>query len=148
MTDPKKQDKKAAKEPTREEVLAGFQSLRAEQRQFSSKLGEFEAELNEHNIVIETLKNVNEDRKCFRLIGGVLTERKVKDVLPTLITNTERLKELIEKLTETITKKGVEINEYREKYNIRFQGLDGPKQEESKESVTSTESRGNVLVSS
>lgn len=100
------------------------------------------------SIVIETLKNVNEDRKCFRLIGGVLTERKVKDVLPALQTNTERLKELIEKLNETITKKGVEINEYREKYNIRFQGLDGPKQEESKEAVASTESRGNVLVSS
>ncbi|XP_044761721.1 prefoldin subunit 2 [Coccinella septempunctata] len=148
MTEQKKQDKKAGKVPTKEEVIGGFQTLRAEQRQFSSKLAEFEAELNEHNIVIETLKNVNEDRKCFRLIGGVLTERKVKDVLPALVTNTEKLKELIEKLNETITKKGVEINEYREKYNIRFQGLDGPKQEENKEAVASTESRGNVLVSS
>lgn len=93
-------------------------------------------------MVIETLKNVNDDRKCFRLVGGVLTERKVKDVLPVLISNQENLAELIEKLNEQITKKGQEINEYREKHNIRFRGLDTPKTEESV-----TESRGKVLVS-
>lgn len=95
-------------------------------------------------MVIETLKNVNEDRKCFRLIGGILTERKVKDVLPVLITNQEKLKEFIEKLHEQISKKGQEINDYREKHNIKFRGLDNPKQDEP---VSSTEARGNVLVS-
>lgn len=48
MTDPKKQDKKAARAPTKEEIIGGFQALRAEQRTFSAKLAEFEAELNEH----------------------------------------------------------------------------------------------------
>lgn len=102
-------------------------------------------------MVIATLQNVNEDRRCFRLVGGVLTERKVKDVLPALITNLEKLKELIEKLKEQITKKGVEINEYREKYNITFRGLDisnSKQQQQQEEQVpTSESSRGNVLVS-
>lgn len=98
-------------------------------------------------MVIETLKNVNEDRKCFRLIGGVLTERKVKDVLPVLISNSEKLKEFIDKLNEQITKKGQEINEYREKYNIRFRGLDNLKGEEAATAQAPESSRGNVLVS-
>lgn len=139
------QKKKSDKGPTPEEILAGFQNLRAEQRALSGKLSEFELDLNEHRMVIETLKNVNEERKCFRLIGGILTERKVKDVLPVLTTNQEKLKEFIEKLHEQISKKGQEINEYREKHNIKFRGLDNPKQDE--QPVTSTESRGNVLVS-
>ena len=100
-------------------------------------------------MVIATLQNVNEDRRCFRLVGGVLTERKVKDVLPALISNLEKLKELIEKLKEQITKKGVEINEYREKYNISFRGLDAPSSNsKQEEQVSASESsRGNVLVS-
>lgn len=97
-------------------------------------------------MVIDTLKNVNEDRRCFRLIGGVLTERKVKDVLPVLLTNQEKLKEFIEKLHEQIGKKGQEINQYREKHNIRFRGLESASKQEE-QNVTSTESRGNVLVS-
>ncbi|XP_018569434.1 prefoldin subunit 2 [Anoplophora glabripennis] len=141
-----KQDKKSSKGPSPEDILNGFQTLRAEQRALSGKLSEFELDLNEHRMVIETLKNVNEDRKCFRLVGGVLTERKVKDVLPVLITNQEKLKEIIEKLNEQIGKKGQEINEYREKHNIRFRGLDNVKQEEQPVAAAS-ESRGNVLVS-
>ncbi|XP_028154384.1 prefoldin subunit 2 [Diabrotica virgifera virgifera] len=138
--------KKSDKGPTPEEILTGFQNLRAEQRALSGKLSEFELDLNEHKMVIETLKNVNEDRKCFRLIGGILTERKVKDVLPVLVTNQEKLKEFIEKLQEQITKKGSEINEYREKHNIKFRGLEPTKQDEQPVAST-TEARGNVLVS-
>lgn len=96
-------------------------------------------------MVIETLKNVNEERKCFRMIGGILTERKVKDVLPVLVTNKEKLIELIAKLNEQLLKKGDEINEYKEKYNIRIRGQEDLKQDE--QTTSTSETRGNVLVS-
>lgn len=41
-------------------------------------------------LVLTTLNEALEkqpDRKCFRLIGGVLVERTVKDVVPALNTN-------------------------------------------------------------
>ncbi|KAF7277819.1 prefoldin 2 [Rhynchophorus ferrugineus] len=142
----KKFEKKAGKGPDPQEILAGFQALRAEQRNLTTKLSEIELDLNEHKLVIETLKNVNEDRKCFRLIGGVLTERKVKDVLPVLVINQTKLQELIDILNEQITKKGKELNDYREKYNIRFRNLENSKQE-TEEPQAGESSRGNVLVS-
>lgn len=43
-------------------------------------------------LVIETLKDVAPERKCFRMVGGVLVERTVKDVLPALVNNKEQVK--------------------------------------------------------
>lgn len=98
-------------------------------------------------MVIETLKSVNEDRKCYRMIGGVLCERTVKDVLPALENNKEQLTKVIEAITEQLSKKGTEINEYKEKHNIKIRGQDEiPEEKEEKSAATSSESRGNVLV--
>ena len=44
-----------------------------------------------HRIVIDALKKVDEGRKCFRMIGGVLVERTVKEILPALQLNSEQV---------------------------------------------------------
>lgn len=43
-------------------------------------------------IVIDTLKNVDPKRKCYRMTGGVLCERTVEDVMPALVINKEQVK--------------------------------------------------------
>lgn len=43
------------------------------------------------SLVIDTLREVDPSRKCFRLVGGVLVERTVKEVLPALETNKEQV---------------------------------------------------------
>lgn len=68
------------------------------------------------------MKSVEESRKCFRLIGGVLCERTVKDVLPQLNEQKEQLEKLIGQRQEQLTSKGVEINKFREKHNIKIKG--------------------------
>lgn len=99
-------------------------------------------------MVIETLKTVNEDRKCFRMIGGVLCERTVKEVLPVLENNKDQLSKVIDAVSEQLTKKGSEINEYKEKHNIRIRGQDDISEKDSEEkNVPSKDTtRGNVLV--
>lgn len=42
-------------------------------------------------IVLNTLKDLEGERKCFRLIGGVLCEKTVKDVLPALSQNKDQV---------------------------------------------------------
>ncbi|KYN16917.1 PREDICTED: probable prefoldin subunit 2 [Trachymyrmex cornetzi] len=128
-------EKKPVKAPSRrkktaEEILTEFQSLRNEQRMLANKLSEMEMELNEHKIVIDTLKNVDPKRKCFRMIGGLLCERTVEDVMPALVTNKEQLMKVIDALNDQVTKKGIEINEYKEKHNIRIRGQDDLQQQE------------------
>ena len=44
-------------------------------------------------IVLDTLKGADQDRKCFRMVGGVLVERTVKDVVPALEHNLQQVSE-------------------------------------------------------
>ena len=105
-----------------ESVANGLTTLRNEQRQMANKLSELQMDLNEHKLVIETLDKVDKDRRCFRLVGGVLVERKVGEVEPALIGNKDKLSKLIETLEKQLTEKGGEINGYIAKHNIQIQG--------------------------
>ncbi|XP_050526273.1 prefoldin subunit 2 [Daktulosphaira vitifoliae] len=112
-----------SRKPTEEELIhSTFNALRTEQRQLATKLSEIELDLNEHNIVIETLNKLDGERKCFRLIGGVLVERKICDVLPTLIKNRGEMSKIVKTLNEQLTKKGIEINEFKNNHNIQVKG--------------------------
>jgi len=127
-----------------EEIVQGFQALRNEQRTYATKISELNADLSEHKIVIENLANVDGDRKCYRMVGGVLVERTVKEVVPALISNRDKLAKLIESLNTQLVDKGAEINGYMEKHNIQVRGQDG---KESKKAVKEDEVKaGGVLV--
>ncbi|XP_065917892.1 prefoldin subunit 2-like [Dysidea avara] len=127
-----------------EKVVAQFQQLRQEQRAIALKISELESEVNEHETVIETIKDVDGDRKCFRMIGGVLVERSVKEVLPALRKNREQISGLVSKLKAQLTVKGKEVNEFREKHNIKIQG-EGMTEEQSNKKDTKETVQG-VLV--
>ncbi|XP_039755041.1 prefoldin subunit 2 [Pararge aegeria] len=116
-----KSTSKSGKSKSNEEVFAGFQNLRSEQRQLANKISELEMDLNEHKIVIETLRGVELARKCFRMVGGVLVERTVAEVLPELEGNRDRLPQALQALNEQLARKGQEINDYIEKHDIRVQ---------------------------
>ncbi|CAO1626020.1 unnamed protein product [Sympodiomycopsis kandeliae] len=78
-----------------------YQSRRQELQSLAQKVGELEADADEHLLVIETLKETAKtqpDRKCYRLIGGVLVEKTVNDVLPALETGVKGLKQVIDTL--------------------------------------------------
>lgn len=91
------------------------------------------------------------------MIGGLLCERTVEDVMPALVTNKEQVRlvtrhywsplgaerwirdnikicfqlmKVIDALNDQVTKKGIEINEYKEKHNIRIRGQDDLQQQE------------------
>ncbi|KAJ8321919.1 hypothetical protein KUTeg_000390 [Tegillarca granosa] len=77
---------------SQEQIIAGFQELRQQQRAIASKISELEIDMKEHDLVIETLQEVDGNRKCFRMVGGVLVERTVKDVSPALANNRDQIK--------------------------------------------------------
>ena len=61
------------------------------------KINELTSERDEHRRVIENLTKLEPERKAFRLIGGVLVQRTVGEILPIVQTNFEGIKEIIVK---------------------------------------------------
>uniref|UniRef100_A0A6I8SYL3 Prefoldin subunit 2 n=1 Tax=Xenopus tropicalis TaxID=8364 RepID=A0A6I8SYL3_XENTR len=129
------------------QVVAGFNRLRQEQRGLASKAAELEMDNEESFNVI--LPEVEQGRKCFRMVGGVLVERTVKEVLPALENNKEQINKILESLSTQLQTKGRELNEFREKHNIRIMGEDEAKQppKEGGDSDGSKPSSAGVLVS-
>ncbi|XP_030571367.1 probable prefoldin subunit 2 [Drosophila novamexicana] len=134
---------------SQEKIVAQFQQLRNEQRNLANSLNTLEMDLREHKTVIETLNSADPERKCFRLIGGVLCERTVKEVLPQLVDNKDFIAKTITTVSEDLSKKGQELNKFKEEHNIKIRGEqigpEGTKSSET-ESGSKVENR-NVLVS-
>ncbi|VCX30536.1 unnamed protein product [Gulo gulo] len=104
-------------------------------------------ELNEHSLEIDTLKEVDEARECYRMVGGVLGERTLTEVLPALQNNKEQIRKITEALTRQLQAKGRELNEFREKHNLRLVGEDEkPAAKESSEGAGAKSSSAGVLV--
>lgn len=64
-------------------------------------------------LVLETLEPLSEDRKCFRLINGVLVERTVKDVAPALKTNQDGLKKVLDDLVKQYKTKQDDLDKWK-----------------------------------
>ncbi|RMZ07156.1 hypothetical protein D0860_05245 [Hortaea werneckii] len=64
-------------------------------------------------LVLETLTPLPGDRKCFRMINGVLVERTVSEVLPALQTNAEGLKKVLEDLVKQYRTKQEDMDKWK-----------------------------------
>ncbi|EGX90191.1 prefoldin subunit 2 [Cordyceps militaris CM01] len=116
-------------------------------QQIAQKIGDIEQEAEEHNaacmgiasrhlasddpaiasnvcrhrfrLVLETIEPLQEDRKCFRLINGVLVERTVKDIVPALKTNQDGLKKVLDDLVKNYKTKQDELDMWKKKNNVQ-----------------------------
>jgi chaperonin cofactor prefoldin len=68
---------------------------------------------NACRLVLDTLQPLPQDRKCFRMINGVLVERTVKEVVPALETNSEGLKKLLAELVSQYKSKEAEMEKWK-----------------------------------
>ncbi|KAG2185903.1 hypothetical protein INT43_002341 [Umbelopsis isabellina] len=107
------------KKPNEAEITQQYNQYKSELQSIASKIGELESEIEEHKLVIESISPLEGDRKCFRMVGGVLVERTVKDVLPALQTNFDGIQQVISSLLQTYKKKEEDFIAFQKKHNIQ-----------------------------
>lgn len=140
---------KATTQPAKlspQEVPAVFQRYRTELQNLAQKIGELESELEEHScvdqdlsaspaslktyrradrvfrLVLSTLQPLTKsdpERICYRLIGGVLVERSVVDVVPALETNHSGIQEVLQSLVKSYKAKEEDFSKFQKDHGIQ-----------------------------
>ncbi|CAB9505780.1 Prefoldin subunit 2 [Seminavis robusta] len=100
-------------------VVQKYRQLTQECQQLMSKVAELEQERNEHKLVEETLTPLDPDRRAYRLVGEVLVERTVKEVLPSVKENRENLEKTITTLRERLTERQRQTAEFKAEYKLQ-----------------------------
>ncbi|KAI6035034.1 Prefoldin beta-like protein [Pisolithus orientalis] len=122
MSTPKAKAKAKAPQLSDQDIQQTYSRFQNELQSIAGKIGELEQEAEEHTLVLATLDEAlkkEPNRKCFRLIGGVLVERTVKEVVPALRTNRDGIKKVVSTLTDQIKAKEQEFENFKREYNIR-----------------------------
>ena len=102
-------------------ILANYRKMTSECQQITGKIGELNLEKDEHKLVDETLEKLEESRKAYRLIGGVLVETKVGEIAPLVKDNLTGISTILEKLDGSLKEKDAERKAYKEKHGIMTQ---------------------------
>ena len=82
-----------------DDVVRDLQQAQQERNRaqaLGAKLGELYGEAAERARVVETLKDMDEKRVCYRLVGEVLVQRTAGDVRKEIEVEAQRLAQLIE----------------------------------------------------
>lgn len=107
-----------------QEVIEHYNRIRQEQSNFMTRIAQTEAERHEHNLVVETLEPLEPTRKCHNLVGGVLVERTVAEVLPMIKQSLGNLDLLLKNLGDALSKNDQLLDAFMTKYKIRARGSD------------------------
>ncbi len=72
-----------------------------------------------NRMVLDTLEKMEGERTCFRLVGGVLVQRQVAQVLPALQQNMDGIVNIMKQLALNYKSKEDELLAHQKKYNIK-----------------------------
>lgn len=116
------------------ELQLQYSNFKNALQHLAQKIGDIEQETEEHKLatlsviarlnmanhlsclfrlVIETLEPLPKDRKCFRMVNGVLVQRTVEDVIPSLKTNADGLKQVLDELLKQYKSKQTEMDNWK-----------------------------------
>jgi prefoldin subunit 2 len=112
---------------TEQEVIEHYNRMRQEQSSFMSRIAATESERHDHALVLETLEGLEPTRRCHNLVGGVLVERTVAEVRPTIKQSQANLDLLLKNLGDALSKNEQIMEAFMSKYKIRARGEDEPR---------------------
>lgn len=117
---------------TEQQIIDAYNQKRRDQQIMMSKITELEGEIHEHNLVHDQLKELNDDRRAHRLVGGALIEKTVGEVRPEIEENLKKFNAMVKSLQTLLLEKEKEMEEFMTNYKITRQQQPGSQQQQKK----------------
>eukprot|EP00161_Ancyromonas_sigmoides_P021957 TRINITY_DN65_c0_g1_i1.p1 TRINITY_DN65_c0_g1~~TRINITY_DN65_c0_g1_i1.p1 ORF type:complete len:173 (-),score=42.02 TRINITY_DN65_c0_g1_i1:196-714(-) len=124
-------------------VLEQFNRMKRQEQELAQKIGELEGDRIEHTRVLENIEKLPGDRKCFRLIGGVLVERTVAEVVPAVRDNKGNIEKALVQLRKNHEEMAGHLRDFVKKYNIKTRS-----QAEAEERQRQRQGQGQLRIQS
>lgn len=115
------------------QIVDRYKSMLNERDVIAGMILERQGDLDEHTLVLKTLKNCRGDRKAWRLVGDVLVERTVESVIPEVEKNMGNLSGVVENAKQQLENKAKEMREFEKQYNIRIKERNGGEKSTSRD---------------
>eukprot|EP00158_Paraphelidium_tribonemae_P010323 Partr_v1_DN45819_c0_g1_i1_m58207 putative prefoldin subunit 2 len=106
-------------EREKQAIIQRYQQMMEEEKALLTKVAELNAQESEYRLVADSIRPLDPARKCFQMIGGVLVERTVGDVLPVVEQNRDSLAAVVKSFGEQLAKKAAERSAYQREHGIQ-----------------------------
>lgn len=100
-----------------QKVALRYRQLQQEAQVLVQKLMEIEDEKKENELVLESISKLEDTRKCWRLINGVLMEKTKLEVVPEMRTVINNLNAVVKQITDTLVSVRQEIKNLEGAYD-------------------------------
>ena len=132
-----KKPEEVPKKLTEQEIISLYTKAKRQYTAFFQKTIEFEDELSGINLVLKTLSKLNDNRRCFRKIGGVLVEKDLE-------VEVSNFKATLDTLYKAMDQQEAIMIDYEKKYPEILRP--GSKKAEEKKEEGEKKSTGGVLI--
>lgn len=107
---------------------------------------ELEDEKKENELVLESIAKLEDGRKCWRLVNGVLVEKTKVDVVPEMRIHINNLNSVLKQITDSMQAVRQEIRNLEVAYEHIMKQAKQNVQSKSDETQASSSKAGGVLV--
>lgn len=103
---------------TEKEAMERYKKLKAEYSEILKRYIELEEERRENNLVLTNIEPLQGDRRCWKVVGGVLVEYNLPETTNSLKQNIAMLEQALKALDAEMAKREKEVLDIELKYNL------------------------------
>lgn len=96
-----------------------YNAFKTAVQELELRIQQMNMEIDEHKVVLESLRKVQGTRQCKRMIGTVLVDKTVAEVIPELEETLKALTKDVDTMREDLKSAHTRMDAWKKKHNVK-----------------------------